>query len=344
MKPVDWRQLLAEHGVASIDRGPNVKRNEINIKCPFCGSADPSFHMGLNLETGFWSCWRNRAAHSGKSPLRLLVQLLGIPYWKARKIAGLTETDWLDPDGFDAVAARIMGRLKIAQVEHVKREFLQFPRDFISLGDVRTAGDRYWDYMRDERGFGLAGTQALISDYHLQYALRGDYKGRVIIPYYMDGELIAWTGRAIGPASIRYRDLERDSCLVPIKETLFNYDCIAEGGRVLVVQEGPIDALKVDVFGKEFGVRSVGLSTNSVSDEQIYLLEEASEQFATILVVMDTSGELSIGDSMRMKGVLGSIKNVKIGAIPYGLKDGGELSPRQATRWARELATGAINE
>jgi hypothetical protein len=68
MRPLDWRQLLTDNRVPFIERGPNVKRGEINIRCPFCGSADPSYHMGLNLDSGWWSCWRNKDQHSGKSP------------------------------------------------------------------------------------------------------------------------------------------------------------------------------------------------------------------------------------------------------------------------------------
>ena len=333
MPLVNWRNVLQEHGIPSIDRGPNVKRGELNIQCPFCASADPSKHMGLNLESGFWACWRNRE-HRGKSPVRLLVKLLGIPYWQARKIAGLTEESYADPDGFDAVAARIMKRTGVEKVEHVRREFLKPDIEFEPL--ARNGSKRFLRYMAEERQFGYEADY-LFDMYGIMYAQRGPFKDRIVIPYFVDRELVAWTARAIGPATIRYRDLERDACLIPIKEMLYNYDCGRDGGKALVVQEGPVDALKVDMFGRSYGVRSVALSTNSISDEQIYMLDEIAPQFERVLVMMDMATELGIVASMRMKQDLGAIPNMEIVPVPFGAKDGGALSPGQVERWAQQL-------
>ncbi len=329
---VNWRQLLTERGVRFVDRGANVKRGEINIQCPFCGSADPSHHMGLNLESGFWACWRNRE-HRGKSPLRLLVRLLGVSYYQARQIAGLRE-DYVDPEGFDAMVSRLMGRDKVDKVEHVRKEFLQFPREFEELYD---APDRFYYYLRDQRDFGPVGTRDLADLYDVRYAKRGAFRDRVILPYYADGALVAWTGRAIAQAVVRYRDLDRDDCLVPPKETLFNLDCRMEGGRALVVVEGPIDALKIDVFGRGAGVRAVALSTNSITEAQIYLLEETAPAFDRVLVMMDMASELGVVDSMRMRQELAGVKNASIIQVPFNLKDAGEMSPRQASAFAEEI-------
>lgn len=320
----------------SIDRGPNVKRGEINIRCPFCGSADPSFHMGLNLDTGFWACWRNRD-HRGKSPLRLLVQLLGVSYYQARKLAGLTDDTYVDPDGFDAVAARIMGRDNLEKVEHVRREFLDYPREFHRL-DERGSGRRFFYYLAWDRNFGMAGTRALADEYGVMYANRGPFKERVIFGYRdHDANLLGWTGRAIAEASIRYRDLETDDCIVPIKQTLLNLEHAARGGKVLVVCEGPIDALKVDVFGSRFGVRAVALSTNSLSAAQTYLLEEVAPFYEKVLVMMDQASQLGVVDSMRMRQDLRTVSNASIIPVPYDLKDAALMSPRQAVRWAEQL-------
>ena len=331
-RTVEWRQLLTERGVRFVDRGPNVKRGEINIQCPFCGSADPSHHMGLNLESGFWACWRNRE-HRGKSPLRLLVKLLGVSYYQAREIAGLRD-DYVDPEGFDAMVSRLMGRAGVDKVEHVRKEFLQFPAEF---EDLYEAPDRFYNYLRDERDFGPVGTRDLGRHYGVRYARRGAFRDRIILPYYMDERLVAWTGRAIAPATVRYRDLDRDECLVPPKQTLFNLDCRLDRGAVLVVVEGPIDALKIDVFGRSLGVRAVALSTNSITAEQIYLLEETAPAFDRLLVMMDMASKLGVVVSMRLKQELRTISNASIIPVPFGLKDAGEMSPRQAAAFAESL-------
>lgn len=333
MRAFDWRAFLTEHRVPYVERGANVKRGEINIRCPFCGSADPSHHMGLRLDTGEWSCWRNKRMHSGKSPVRLIAQLLRVPYWRARRLAGLEDVA-LDPDGFDAVAARILGRTADAQPEHVRREFLRFPSEFKDLHD---SPPRFYEYLRHTRSFGTVGTRDAIDWFNLRYAVRGTYRDRIILPYYVDGHLVAWTARAIAQAEIRYRDLDRDDCLVPIKETLFNLDARMDGGRALVVVEGPLDALKIDVFGRGAGVRAVALSTNSVSDAQVYLLEDMAQEFDKVFVMLDTASELGVVDSMRMRADLRAITNASIIPTPYGLKDAAEMSPRQASRFAADL-------
>lgn len=335
---MDWLVVLREHRIPFIEKGANVKRGEINIKCPMCGSADPSFHMGLNLESGFWACWRNRE-HRGKSPVFLLCKLLRIPYGAARKLAGLGDDAPLDPDGFDAVAARIMGRdSRIERVEQVRREFLALPREFLVItGPEHRDTLRHFEYLLT-RDFHPLDVDDLALDYGIRAAISGPFKDRLILPYYMDGELVAWTGRAIAPAEIRYKDLSIDESLVPIKETLYNHDSLIEGGIAVIVQEGPIDALKVDLYGRDHGVRSVGLSTNSMSDEQVYLLESYAAGFNAVIAMMDNSSSLSIVDSMKLKAQLGRIKNLYIEPVPFGLKDGALLTPSQASRFTQDIA------
>jgi len=335
-KGSDWMRIIQEHHIPYVDRGPNVKRGEWNIACPFGGSADPSYHMGLNLETGYWACWRN-SNHRGKSPLRLLVQLLGVPYGKARQIAGITEDSWRDPDGFDALAARLMGRTPDLQLNQVQREFLQYPKEFRHIDDYGVT-QRAWEYLAFDREFGERNVDDVCELYGLRTAVTGPYKMRVILPYYMDGDLVAWTGRAITKAELRYRDLEVEGCLVEIRDTVYNHDALLEGGTLLVVQEGPFDALKLDYFGREHGIRSVALSTNTITDEQIYLIAAYATNFNAVAFMMDNTTGLGSVDSWRMQDRVKTIPRlISPIAVPYGLKDSGELSPRQADDFARQL-------
>lgn len=333
----DWLDFVEKNSIEHIDRGPNVGRGEINIKCPFCGTADPSYHMGLSLSTGWWACWRNRHAHSGKSPLRLLVKLLDIPYWKARQLAGLDVT-YVDPEGFDALAARLMRRDNLERVEQVQRRSLHLPKCFELIrkwGLTR----RHFAYLEHERGF-RAHTRAAVEHYLLMADPHGDdgQRDRVIFPYLMDQELVTWTGRAIFNASIRYKDLEVDSSVLPPKQTLYNHDVIIDGGRLLCVVEGPMDTVKMDMGGAPFGVRAVGLSTNSMSDDQVWLLEEAAGQFDSLVFIMDNkSSGFGAVDSMRLRQRVGHIPNAKIVALPGRFKDCGEMEVEEVEDFAQQL-------
>ena len=294
-------------------------------------------HMGLNIESGWWACWRNRSQHSGKSPLRLLMRLLGIPYGRARELAGLGD-DYVDPEGFDAIAARLMRRNQDLRPEQMERRFLDLDPDFRAItGKTR----RHWDYLYD-RGFTGASdagndVDVLCSLYGLMAGVSGLWSARLILPYVMDGQLVTWSARAIGEATIRYRDLKLTESLLAPKETLFNHDCIAGGGRALVITEGPFDALKLDFYGQLYGVRAVALSTNSIQDAQAFLLQDAADRFDRVIVMMDNASTLGIVDSMRMKQALFFLDNVEALPVPYGAKDAGELSPKQVLSWAIAL-------
>lgn len=341
MKPIDWLQLLRDNHVPFITEGANVKRGGVNIQCPFCGSADPSKHMGLNITTGHWACWRN-SDHRGKSPVRLLMSLLRVPYGKALELAGMDPDSAPDPDGFDAVAARVMGRDSgVTRMEQVRREFLKMPREFQPI-DFRTAA-RYGAQYMYGRGFDDIAVRSLRVEYQVHVAVDGEYRGRVLLPYFVNGELVAWTGRAYTKnAVIRYKDLALDDCLVPIKQTLYNHDALLKGGKWLLVNEGPIDALKIDVYGREFGVRAVGLSTNSMSEAQQFLLEEYSSNFDRVGFMMDNkpSGFGAV-DSMKIKAKMAGVKNGALVGVPYGKKDAGELNAREALTFTESLSKEA---
>jgi len=335
VRPFGWVALFDKQRIHYIDRGANVKRGEINIRCPWCGSADPSEHMGINLDTGWYSCWRNRAGHSGKSPLRLLMRLLNVGYNEARELAGLGE-GYIDPEGFDAVAARLMGRTS-AEPTHVapRREFIQFDKHFKPMDDTVSCR-RWWNYVY-QRGFDARDILPMCDRYSIRMARDGNYAMRLILPYFLDGRLVTWTGRAIAPSTIRYKDLSVEDSLVPVKETLFNHDIAAACGRrsTLVLVEGPLDALKVDYYGAPFGVRSVGLSTNSVSEQQALLLEELAGRFKRVVLMMDNKTDYGLVDSMRMKQRLSFIRGLQVMPVPYNRPDPGELKPLEVIHWAQ---------
>src|ERR1700688_913110 len=70
---VDIKQILTEHKIPFVTQGVNTKRGELSISCPYCKD-DPSKHMGVDPNTGWFACWRDKS-HSGKNIHRLLALL-----------------------------------------------------------------------------------------------------------------------------------------------------------------------------------------------------------------------------------------------------------------------------
>lgn len=336
MRTLDYQALLHEHRIEFITKGKNVKRGQINIRCPFCASADPSYHMGLDLESGWWACWRN-SNHRGKSPVRLLVKLLNIPYWSARDLCGLG-LDYVDPDGFSTVVQRLksVGWSKDSKKDRKPIPKLTMPDDFRPIsGGFATR--RHVDYLV-QRKFNESDVLDLAYDYNLQAVTGGYWSHRIIMPFFMDGDLVTWTGRAISGQEPRYQDLSIANSVVEPKRTLYNHDALLAGGSVLFIVEGPLDVLKLDFYGKSLGLRAVGLCTNSVTDEQQFILADAVSRFSLVCIMMDRANSMSIVDGMRLRQQMQFAgREVKVMVPPAGRKDAGECLPKEIREFAREV-------
>lgn len=268
--------------------------------------------------------------------------LLRVPYGRARELAGLGE-GYIDPEGFDALAARLLRQDgKTGRPEEVRRRKLMMDASFRPItprGATRIA----YEYLREERGFrGCSQAGEDVDVLCELYGLRlgdGDFHSRIVLPYIMDGALMTWTGRAIGRSTARYLDLSIDDSILAPKATLFNHDALYDtSARVLLIVEGPFDALKADFYGEPYGVRAVAMSTNTITDEQAYLLQTAIGHFERVFVALDNKSGLGAVDSMRMKQTLAFLgDSLGTEGIPYDAGDPGELTPRQATEWAQTL-------
>ena len=329
---INWERTLGDAGIEYVSRGPNVKRGNVNIRCPWCGAADPSHHLGIDLESGKWGCWRN-AEHRGKSPVRLLVAVLKRPVWEVRQMLGLFDAP--DLSTFSGVRARLTGSPTDAP-DAPYNASLEWPMWVRPINRDEALTGRFYEYIRDERGFGTS-TGMVILTYQLKCALSGDQKGRVLFPYFYRGRMVTWTGRAITKsATLRYRDLEKDASVIFKNETLFNYDRAARGGRILIVVEGPIDAVKLDWGGRFFGVHAVGLSTNNISTAQMDMLAELASAYDRVYIGMDQPTAFARLDSTRMVSKLSGVIDAQ--ALPrFPYKDFGEAPIEAIESFCKEL-------
>lgn len=320
------RDMIAAQGVEILDRGHSVSKGNFNIQCPFCGVADRGHHMGIRLYDGAWACWRN-AEHRGRSPVRLMVAILGKPVYEVRRLLGIRSAP--DLGAFARIKQRIEQGGAEDDEEDKRADVLKVPREFRSDWDSSSfAASRFVSYI-ESRGFTGSAMLGVVHAFGLMYAIKGDFADRVVMPYWYQGNMVTWTARTIHAGEgLRYRDLEKEKSVMHVDEMLYNYDGAAMGGRALVVLEGQVDVQKGDYAGRNMGVRCVGLGTNSITDAQMLQLIELSSGFEDVWIALDTPTEFAKMDGYRMVGRLRGAVDAKLLDTSHLGKDLGASSIR----------------
>ncbi len=307
---MDIKEIFDWYNIPYITFGKNVQHGNFNIRCPFCGYDDPSEHLGISLTTGYWACWRNQD-HRGKKPHKLLMKVLGLSYGEVEGLVTTVDrTKLLEPE--------------IEEKSNTTRlQALEFPWTIRSMAELKV-GHRFRSYL-ERRGFREVGQ--LIDDYDIHYSMAsGPWKDRIVIPIYIDQRLVTWTARSIHPtAEIRYRTLSKEKSVLPIKDILWNYDEIWGNATAedLVLVEGPFDALKLDFYGKELGLRATCMFGSSISDNQIDLLSTLIYRNLYILLDSGTYSK-ALGVQKRL-----AFLRPRIIQLPEGVADPGNLTYEQ---------------
>lgn len=327
----DWERFLDAHSIAYTRDRRYAGLHHVEIACPFCGD-DPSYHLGISLRNGYWHCWREPTpgSHSGRAPYRLIEQLLGCARDMSRRIVEAGDNTVVANDRtFGSDIARILGGP--VTVNHGVTT-LEFPREYQRLDSSPRARRLYYPYLTG-RGYNDRQIDWLVQRFRLCYAARGPFVYRVIVPVYYHNKLVTWTGRAIGNDELRYRSLSHDpdhalraglpQAVVNIKDTLLDFDAARYGGRILVVTEGPFDAIRVSYLGYRHAIQSVALFGKQPSPAQIELLAELIPHYRRTVCLLDTdagyTGFAAFPETLHIKQQL----------LPDGVKDPALLTREQ---------------
>jgi hypothetical protein len=301
-----WRQLLDTIGVRWIDRGHNVGGGHVNIRCPWCGDADPSFHLGIQESTGHYFCLRSQAAHRGKSTPWLLLALGVEPY----QIDALIR-DYADDSPPTRTAAY--------------RETTPWEK-FKSAADYPAA----LDYLRRR---GLDPAAVLARRYDMRFTTSGPSAWRILLPLRLNFDIVGWTGRAISQHAIpRYRanDPSNGTALyVPIYPT--------EATRTIVIVEGPFDAIAIaDAYHPTHEIIAIAVTGLNVNPPR-------RQHLADIIGLAKEPHVLLTLDEDQLRNTVYNFKNVLAQGtgiphpqsfpLPPGTKDAGEMSREEIRIW-----------
>jgi hypothetical protein len=237
-----------------------------------------------------------------------------------------------------SVLASNLARLRGRPDAQVGPRRLALPRGVRPLDASPRAGP-FWAYLQ-QRGLRPSEARWVAEHFDLHYATTGPWAWRLVFPVRdRRGELLTWTARAVGASTdLRYKQPKKDEVLREAPRTLLGLDRLwsAPNPRVLVVVEGPMDAVRISVSGAPLGVWGTCLFGLAVSDEQCVLLEELSDHFPRLALLLDPGAE-----AMRLRVVRRLMPlPVALPSLPPDVADPGELTAAQATSLCLDLLGG----
>lgn len=312
-------RFLDNYNIDYVSDGHNVKHGHVNISCPLC-SDDPSEHMGIRLNNGVSSCWRNKT-HQGLSFIKLITILLTCSYRGARQLFGdsmimVDEGETLESilKGLDPVDD------KINKPPRKKLKMVSGCMTIKKCGLTR----RFWNYLY-RRGF--EDVEWLVNTYRIGCCLDGDWINRILFPIYYNGELMTWVGRSIfDNARLPYMDLFEERSIKKPKVCIYNFDALMVGGKVLFLVEGIFDVLKLEYYLPS-NYKAGCLFTKTMTSQQMYLLSILAKKFDTICVLLDVDAE---EQGHSLVGELSCVGcPVTFGELPYGVGDPGGMNEKQ---------------
>lgn len=306
---IDWTSLLDAYHVTYRDRGPNVGKDHIVVACPFCGPADPGEHLSISLQGKGWRCYRD-SEHRGISPTRLIQALTGCDWQTAQRLGGHSGPSLPALRGIgDTVRAMLAGD----NTEQPLPPFDLAPYHLRSLADLSPMANPYRSYMLS-RGFNPDD----LDRFGVAYAYKGEQLGRIVFVLTDPASMqpVGLTGRTISQ-----REQRRYYASGMVDAVLPFASLFPPAADTLLLCEGPMDALKVNVLGNHAGIYATCAMTSSFSPRQLGMVVEILPRFRRRLIAFDQGNEAS---AYRLSYHLpGRFERVP---LPATAKDPGEVS------------------
>jgi len=279
--------------------------------------------MVISMSGQGWHCWRVHN-HKGGHPAKLVSALLRCSISEAYKLTnvggGYVPTGALD---------RITAALTRAQPTINPEASLTFPDAFKVFKDTWSATP----FLAYLRGRGFAMVPRLLTDTHgLYYCTQGSYHGRIIFPMWQHGRLLSWVGRTIysaeeqrykahtvNPAVARAQNLE--PALAASRNCLLWHDKLyTTRAPILVIAEGPFDALKINVLARGRAFATCWTSSSPTA-AQIDLLRPVASRFQKRILLSDVDLATEAYATARLLVAL----NFDVAQLPRTLKDPAQL-------------------
>lgn len=153
----------------------------------------------------------------------------------------------------------------------------------------------------------LQSRHLYLEDYNFHWCDESGFDERLIIPYYLQGRIVGWTGRKIKEGKPKYLSEQQPGFVFNLDQQTANRKCV-------IVLEGPMDAISIG---------GVAIAGSEVNKTQRLLINQLQKQ---VIVVpdRDTSGKklieqaVDFGWSVSMPEWAEGIKDVNDAIRHYG--------------------------
>jgi hypothetical protein len=260
---MDVLRLYQDYGIEHLTEGhKHCRPGWVNTQCPHC-SGNEGMHLGWNTDENYYRCWRC----GWHPPLKTLSLLLNLPTKQVIKI----------------IADYGIVRSYIKKKPRNKKEFI-LPFGVSDMKDVHRKYLKGRGFSPDklEKVWGVKGTGPL------SYLDKIDYRFRLFIPIYWNGELVTFDTRDItGTAEGKYKACPTDREIIGRKQILYGNQ--EAWGDVGICVEGPFDVWKL-------GENAFAVSGIEYKQEQV---KEIAKIFKKVAVVFD--GAIDPGEEAQAK-------------------------------------------
>lgn len=239
----------------------NVSEGWVGIRCVYPMCEDASNHLGINLDTGVHSCF-----------------VCGRKGGPAQLVALVDHCTWVEAQEVVKEFSILFPTDRAVPHEHGDFMLPKFHTQNPTARHIKYLQRRGYDHhdLIDKYNISFTGSVSWVDGPYGKWT----YPWRIIIPVFLDGDMVNFTSRDItGFSSSKYKMGPNNIAIRPGGDCVYNLD---RAGDIIALVEGPLDVWRI-------GDGAVAMLGTKFSEAQLSLI--ASKRPRQVFIVYDTGAE-----------------------------------------------------